>query len=227
MTTAALTQPTELASVLDAIARAVNLPYLLGRATARITPSVVNVRVLGPEGHVSGAGIALTAVGHVLTCEHVIRDVASESVRVIAPGAIGREAVVLATDRGVDAAVLLASPGPPLVPAVVGDSDAVRVGDAVVVVGSPSGRRPNAVSGTVAALRELVITREDDDAVPYAAFRCDAATGPGFSGGAVVNLRGEVVGLHVAGRHGSDGHQSFAIPINDVRPLITRVVPRG
>ncbi len=208
----------------------------------RVLPSVVSVEVRTSDGGGTGSGFVIDDDGYILTNNHVVEPAADDD---------GVIKVVLADERRVDArivgrastydlAVLKISQIDGLVPARLGDSDAVSVGDPVVAIGSPLGLAGTVTSGIVSATERPVSARrppEGEDAGSdsfISALQTDAAINPGNSGGPLVDGSGEVVGVNTAiatlgglgGQTGSIG-LGFAIPINQARRTAQQLIETG
>jgi putative serine protease PepD len=190
-----------------------------------VLPSVVQVNV----GNGLGSGVILTADGRILTNNHVV---ASAGGQVTVTLNDGREvpATVVSTDPTSDLAVLQATGVSGLTPIRWADSGSVKVGDAVMAIGSPSGLQGTVTTGIVSALdRKVTVPGETRRAQPvsYQAIQTDASINPGNSGGALVNAAGELVGINSAiyspassgGEAGSVGI-GFAIPSNTAKQIV-------
>ncbi|HEX7304329.1 S1C family serine protease [Lentzea sp.] len=193
-----------------------------------VLPSVVQVNV----GNGLGSGVVLTADGRILTNNHVV---ASATGQITVTLNDGREvpATVVSTDPTSDLAVLQATGVSGLTPVKWADSDSVRVGDAVMAIGSPSGLQGTVTTGIVSALdRKVTVPGETrrSQSVTYQAIQTDASINPGNSGGALVNAAGELVGINSAiyspasssGEAGSVGI-GFAIPSNTAKQIVNQL----
>ncbi|HUQ61363.1 S1C family serine protease [Lentzea sp.] len=190
-----------------------------------VLPSVVQVNV----GDGLGSGVILTADGRILTNNHVV---ASAGGQVTVTLNDGREvpATVVSTDPTSDLAVLQATGVSGLTPIKWADSGSVKIGDAVMAIGSPSGLQGTVTTGIVSALdRKVTVPGETRRSQPvsYQAIQTDASINPGNSGGALVNAAGELVGINSAiyspasssGEAGSVGI-GFAIPSNTAKQIV-------
>ena len=176
---------------------------------------------------VSGSGFIVSEDGFVVTNYHVIEDVRD----IVVTTYSGEEysATVAGYDESSDFAILkIEAEG--LTPVVIGDSGALRVGDSVLAIGNPLGELTFSLTGgIVSALgREVAIS----NTYTMALIQTDCAINSGNSGGALFNMKGEVVGITNAkysssGSGASIDNIGFAIPINDVEPLIKSVVEKG
>ncbi|GAB2855961.1 hypothetical protein GCM10027200_65500 [Lentzea nigeriaca] len=195
---------------------------------AKVLPSVVQVNLQNGLG----SGVILTADGQILTNNHVV---ASSGGRLTVTLNDGRQvpATVVATDPSSDLAVIKASGVSGLTPIKWADSDGVKVGDAVMAIGSPSGLQGTVTTGIVSALdRKVTVPGEGRRAssVSYQAIQTDASINPGNSGGALVNAAGELIGINSAiyspaassGEAGSVGI-GFAIPANTAKQIVDKL----
>jgi len=170
-----------------------------------------------------GSGVIIDAVkGHVITNSHVISGADQISVRLND----GRdlEATLVGQDADADIAVIQI-PADALQHVEIGDSDKLRVGDFVVAIGNPFGLGQTATSGIVSALGRSGLNIED-----YEDFiQTDASINQGNSGGALVNLRGELVGINTAilAPGGGNIGIGFAIPINMAQLLTRQIIEYG
>jgi serine protease Do len=181
----------------------------------RLAPSVANLRVTRqtrrgrvPSG--GGSAVVLTADGYMLTSAHVVarRDSGGRASFVD-----GRELrfTVIGSDPLSDLAILRTDSGD-LSPATLGDAESLRVGQLVVAIGNPHGFEGSVTAGVVSALgRSLPARVRGGHRVIDNVIQTDAALNPGNSGGALVNGRGEVVGVNTAVAGVGLG---LAVPIN-------------
>jgi len=178
---------------------------------------------------VSGSGFVVSPDGYILTSEHVVRG-ASE-VSVTFPGEPGRSVAgrVTARDAAADLAVIKVEAGRALPVVRLGDSDGVRAGQWSIALGSPAGLEQAMTVGVVSAARQKISIGKK---VYRGAIQTDAAINPGNSGGPLLNIRGEVIGVNMAGYApgGEYAGIGFAIPINRARELLALALagtPRG
>lgn len=176
-----------------------------------------------------GSGVILSENGYIVTNAHVVTDesMAIDKIDVVLDNGEYYDAQVVGVDKKTDIAVLKIN-APHLTPAVLGDSDALVVGDTAIVIGNPDGvKYANTLTeGKISALNREVTTEIVSAPVKY--IQTDAVINPGNSGGAMVNEYGEVVGIPVAKlvKTGFEGI-SFAIPINDAKPIIESIIENG
>ncbi|KJS76339.1 MAG: 2-alkenal reductase [Comamonadaceae bacterium BICA1-1] len=169
-----------------------------------------------------GSGVIISSAGHVLTNRHVIAGAAEIEVQL----SDGRQALarVVGTDPDTDLAVLqIDLPNLPV--AVLGDSDALRVGDAVLAIGNPFGVGQTVTGGIVSALgrTQLGINTFENF------IQTDAAINPGNSGGALVDVQGHLIGINTAIFTRSGGFMGigFAIPTSTARQVLEAIVRDG
>lgn len=175
----------------------------------------------------SGSGFIIDAAGHVVTNNHVVEG--ADAFEVLWIDGTTVAATLIGADPWQDVAVLQLELAPgQTVPgiAALGDSDAVRAGDMVIALGNPYGEFPNSVSIGVANALDREIAVEDRAAVELPnLIQHDADIYPGNSGGPLIDLAGEVVGINVAGAE--EGDIGFAIEIDAARPVIAGILEDG
>lgn len=170
-----------------------------------------------------GSGVIVSPDGYILTNNHVV-DGASD-VRVTLSDKRQLKARVVGTDPKTDIAVLKVD-GSGFSAITVGDSSKVQVGDYALAIGDPFGVGQTVTMGIISAMNRGNLGIED-----YEDFiQTDAPINPGNSGGALVNDRGELIGINTAIiSHGSGGNQGigFAIPVNLARSVMDQIVDHG
>jgi len=169
-----------------------------------------------------GSGVVVDDRGFVVTNHHVIVD--TESISVVLGDGSAWPARVVGSDPETDLAVLEVK-APDLVAATLGDSEALRVGDIVLAIGNPLGFTQTVTQGIVSATgrnRVGITTFENF-------IQTDAAINPGNSGGALVNARGELVGINSAILSESGGFQGIglAIPSRFLSDVVSQILTRG
>jgi putative serine protease PepD len=200
------------------------------RVVSAVAPSVVELRVTSLAGTETGSGIVLSADGVILTNHHVVSgaDGGEITVRFSGERPIA-SARVLGTDARSDLALIRAEGVSGLRPATLGDSSRVRVGSPVLAIGSPEGLEGTVTAGIVSAVNRDLRVGGDDPPVTYRAIQTDASLNPGNSGGPLVNMAGEVIGVNSAIYAGRTAEErtglGFAIPINQARKIINRLDP--
>ena len=171
----------------------------------------------------AGSGVIVNESGIILTNNHVIEGATYITVRLTNGDTY--DAVLVAADVPSDLAVLKINATVPLTTAIVGDSDKLIVGQEVIAIGNPLGVLGGTVTdGIISALeREVVIENEQMVLLQH-----NAAVSPGNSGGALFNMRGELVGI-VNAKSSTAGAEGigFAIPINTVLDVYNDLVDYG
>ncbi|MGH4012894.1 MAG: S1C family serine protease [Pseudonocardiaceae bacterium] len=238
-----LAQPgSDLGSALDRPAPdarpAANLPDGSAEQVARqVTPTVVQLRVRGPQGAGEGSGIVLSSDGLILTNNHVI-EAAADGGAAEAVFQDGSTAPVEVVGRApsFDLAVVRAPGVSGLTTAELGRSDDVLVGQEVLAVGSPLGLSGTVTAGIVSALHRPVRAGGEGSGQDTVldALQTDAAINPGNSGGPLVDMAGRVIGVNSAiASLGSGGRQAgsiglgFAIPINQAKRIADELIRTG
>ena len=176
------------------------------------------------EGEASGTGVVLTSDGEILTNAHVVEGSTGVTVR-FAGETEPRTATVLASDAGNDLA-LLKIDATNLKPATFAQPGTIRIGDQVIAIGYALALDggPSVTSGIISALKRTIIT---ESGALNGLIQTDAAISSGNSGGPLVNLRGEVVGINTAVAR-SDVNQAatnigFSISVDEIVPVLEQL----
>lgn len=193
--------------------------------------SVVSVRAGGDQGTSQGSGVIWDAKGHIVTNHHVVGD--SADIKVII-GNKSYRAKVIGSDPTTDLAVLRIAALPrDVTPIELATPDSVSIGDDVMAIGSPLGLDGSYTTGIVSALNRPVTTgKGDENRVTTNAIQTSAPLNPGNSGGALVNDRGELIGINSSIatlgkiRSGSIGI-GFAIPSGLVEQITNELIATG
>lgn len=175
-----------------------------------------------PERQGAGSGVIVSTDGYVLTNNHVVEN--AEEITVTLPDKREFQGTVVGLDPQTDLAVIkLEASDLPFVP--WGDSSSLKVGEYVLAVGNPFGLNSTVTLGIVSALGRggMGITQYEDF------IQTDAAINPGNSGGALVNTRGELVGINTAIFSRTGGYQGvgFAVPTKLAKPIYGSLVKTG
>lgn len=201
----------------------------------RVSPAVVSIvnyqytgffRQLQPS---SGSGVIIDSKnGYIVTNYHVVAG--ADRLEVIVEGEKQYEGRLVGGDEQTDLAVIKIK-ADNLPEAVLGDSDQLRVGELAVAIGSPLGTTfdRSVTAGVISALnRQISVSGASGQEINLNVIQTDAAINPGNSGGALVNSRGEVIGINSVkvGRADVEG-MGFAIPINDAKPIIQQLIDKG
>jgi len=199
----------------------------------RVIPSVVNITsktvaydfFFGPvpqEGQ--GSGFIIDKEEHILTNYHVVGD--AQQVDVTLHNKKTYRATVIGRDRAHDLAVVQIK-APEVVPAVLGESKNLQVGQKVFAIGNPFGLSGTMTRGIISSLRPI---RSPEGAYIEEAIQTDAAINPGNSGGPLLNSHGEVIGINsmiATGGSNQSAGIGFAIPINTAKAVLNDLITLG
>jgi putative serine protease PepD len=173
-----------------------------------------------------GTGFVYDADGNILTNQHVVSG--ASAVRVKFSDGSTYKATVVGADPSTDVAVLhVDAPASKLHPLTLADSSRVSVGDGVVAIGNPFGLDGTVTSGIVSAVgRE--ISAPDDTPIENA-IQTDAAINHGNSGGPLLNLQGQVVGItsQIQSEGGGNDGVGFAVPSNTAKQIASQLIANG
>lgn len=170
----------------------------------------------------TGSGVIITEDGYIVTNNHVIQD--ATELEVTLNNNKSYIAKLVGTDSKMDIALLKIDADEKLPFAVFGDSDGIKVGEWVLAVGNPYNLNSTVTAGIVSAkARNLA-----NDGI-QSFIQTDAAVNPGNSGGALVNTRGEIIGINtmISSPTGSYAGYSFAVPSNITRKIIEDLMQFG
>lgn len=179
----------------------------------------------GPRQSGMGSGVVIREDGYLLTNNHVVEG--ADTVKVMFSDGRKLEAKIVGTDPATDLAVLKVEETG-LQAVVLGDSEAVQVGDWVVAIGSPFGLDQTVTAGIISGKNRVQgIVGGGNGFEDF--LQTDAAINPGNSGGPLVNLRGEVIGINTAilSRSGASAGIGFAIPMGLAKPVIDSIIESG
>ena len=213
-----------------------------GMAVAqKVLPSIVGIKVeytvnsvfMMQQGtaEAEGSGIIISEDGYILTNNHVINSASSSSYYSIGEATkvsvflyndeTEYPATVVGTDEQTDLAVIkIDKTG--LTAAELGDSDGVQVGEFSMAIGNPLGMQSSVTGGLISAVNRKVT---DSDGKTYTLIQTDAAINSGNSGGALVNSKGQVIGINTlkVSQTGVEG-MGFAIPVNSAKPIYEQLI---
>ncbi len=227
-----------------------NQGQLISTLAKQVGPSVLSVEVVSElrnpdpffgfqganEQTSAGTGIIIDKSGLIITNRHVVPAGSKKVSVTLSDGTKFDDVEVMGRTTAsdpLDIAFLKIRDlkGMNLTPAKIGDSSKVGVGDSVIAIGNALGQFQNTVtSGIISGYgRSIVAGGEGGDSAESLQnlFQTDAAINQGNSGGPLINLEGEVIGINTAIAGGSAQNIGFAIPINDVKGLITSIVEKG
>ena len=187
-------------------------------------------RELKQYGEGSGSGVIVANNGYIVTNNHVIQN--ATEIQVTLNDNRKYDAEIVGTDPSTDIAVLkIKETGLSSLP--LGNSDNINVGEWVLAVGNPFNLTSTVTAGIISAkARNLNLISEGgkDNVVPIESFiQTDAAVNPGNSGGALVNTKGQLIGINtaIASETGSYSGYSFAVPVNLVKKVMTDLIDYG
>ncbi|CAM5447261.1 S1C family serine protease [Streptomyces viridochromogenes] len=222
-----------------------------------VSPSIVEIKAQSNTGTSTGSGVIITSAGEIVTNNHVVSGASQVTVRT--DDGKRYTADVVGTDSGKDLALIKLKGASGLPAATLGDSGRVQVGDQVVAIGSPEGLTGTVTSGIVSALdRDVTVSTDEgqqqqqqpdggwpfefggrqfngdtgSSTTTYKAIQTDASLNPGNSGGALIDMNGNIIGINsamysAAGSSGSSDAGSvglgFAIPVNTVKADLAKL----
>jgi serine protease DegS len=203
-------------------------PLSYADPVAQAAPSVINLYIVQRDRGAQAAdrsnasAVAVGPQGLLLSSHHAVAGAAA--IEATLPDGRTLSARVLGGDPDTDLAVL-ALAGPPPVPIAVGRASDLRVGDVVLAIGNPYGVGQTVTHGVVSATgrSHLGLTRFENF------IQTDAAINPGNSGGALINARGELVGINAAIYSESGGSHGigFAVPVEIALGVLRQVAAKG
>lgn len=195
-----------------------NDPY---RSQPRKTPPK---RYLKRQFEATGSGVIIDPQGYILTNEHVVHG--AEKIKVILSDETKYDAKVVGRDERTDLAIVKIKSSGPFPAARLGDSSKTRVGDWAIAIGSPFGLEQTVTTGIISAVRQSL-------SIEGRAYRdllqTDAAINRGNSGGPLVNIHGEIIGINTAiyAPTGVFSGIGFAIPINQAKLILDDLIHKG
>jgi putative serine protease PepD len=175
------------------------------------------------QSQAQGSGFVYDSSGHVITNDHVVAN--ATKISVMFSDGSKYSATVVGADPSTDLAVLkVDAPSSKLHPLTIGDSSKLSVGDGVVAIGSPFGLDETVTSGIVSAL-DRDISSQNNFTIS-GAIQTDAAINHGNSGGPLLNMSGEVVGVTTQIESDSGGNEGvgFAVPSNTISSVASKLV---
>ncbi|WP_427006761.1 trypsin-like peptidase domain-containing protein [Pseudarthrobacter sp. H2] len=239
-------------------------------AAVKASPSVVTIKATSGSDGGTGSGIILDGAGHVLTNTHVVTldgKASKAAIEVRTSDGKVSTAQIVGTDPLSDLAVIKMDNASGLVPATLGDSGKLNVGDTAVAIGSPLGLTGTVTDGIVSTLNRTISVASsaapkdgadnsqgggqgfqfappgggqgqstaNQGSISINVIQTDAAINPGNSGGALVNTKGEIIGVNVAiASAGGDSSSSsgnigvgFSIPINNAKRVAQEIISNG
>ncbi|MDQ8704826.1 trypsin-like peptidase domain-containing protein [Streptomyces sp. LHD-70] len=222
-----------------------------------VSDSIVEIQAETPSGESTGSGVIITSDGEIITNNHVVSG--ASMVKVRTNDGKTHTAEVVGTDAAKDLALIKVRGASGLEAAALGDSDDVNVGDQVVAIGSPEGLTGTVTSGIISAKdRDVTVSKDGgqdqeqqgggerwpfefegqqfngdtgSSKTTYKALQTDASLNPGNSGGALIDMNGEIIGINSAMYSPSSGSGTgsgsvglgFAIPIDTVKADLAKL----
>jgi len=197
-------------------------------AIAKIEPAVVELEVTTAQGEQIGSGVIIDAQGDIVTNNHVVSG--EQSITVVLSNGSTEQGQLIGTSASNDLAVVRIAPYAHMTVAQFGDSSKLVVGQDVIAIGNPLGITGTATEGIVSALNRSI--PESAGVTISNAIQTDAALNPGNSGGALINLQGQLIGIPFAGAQNSGTNTAadgvnFAIPSNLVQTVVQQILQQG
>ncbi|BBX72524.1 trypsin-like peptidase domain-containing protein [Mycobacterium shinjukuense] len=205
------------------------------KVAAAIADSVVTVESKSDQEGMQGSGVIIDGRGYIVTNNHVISEAANNPSQFKTTVVFndGKEvpATLVGRDPKTDLAVLKVDNVDNLTVARLGDSDKVRVGDEVLAAGAPLGLRSTVTHGIISALhRPVPLSGEGSDTdTVIDALQTDASINHGNSGGPLIDMDSQVIGINTAGKSLSDSASGlgFAIPVNEMKLVAQTLIRDG
>ena len=204
-------------------------------AANKAAKSTVDISVTTRSGQAEGTGVVLTKDGYVLTNNHVVSS--GHQITVTLPDGSKSKATVKGVAPSYDIAVLKLDNAANLVPAELGTSSKLTVGQTAVAIGSPLGLAGTVTSGIISALdRTVEASGDSGQPVVYNGIQTDASINHGNSGGPLVNLDGQVIGINSSiqsadsgssGQGGGNIGLGFAIPVDSASRVAGEIIRTG
>lgn len=201
--------------------------YTTEGIAAEVRPSIVEIYTYSDIQHSSlvgtGSGIVISEDGYIVTNAHVLQSDDYHTITTYDDKTY--EAKIIGRDSKTDIAIIKVS-GVTLQPAVLGDSDEVVVGEQVMAIGNPAGLSGTVTDGIVSAVNRKI--KSDSTGFEMNCIQTNADISPGNSGGALVNMYGQVIGI-TSSKYVSSSYEGlgFAITINDAIPIIEELINQG
>ncbi len=205
------------------------------QVAASVANSVVTIEAVGDNEGAQGSGVVIDGRGYVVTNNHVISEAATNpsqyKLSVVFNDGKDVPANLVGRDPKTDLAVLKVDNVDNLTVAQLGDSDKLHVGDEVIAAGAPLGLRSTVTQGIISALHRPVPLSGDgsDTDTVIDGVQTDAAINHGNSGGPLINMDSDVIGINTAGKSLSDSASGlgFAIPVNEVKNVVETLIKDG
>ncbi|CAN3130232.1 S1C family serine protease [Mycobacterium sp. smrl_JER01] len=205
------------------------------KVAAAVADSVVTIEATSDREGSQGSGVVVDGRGYIVTNNHVISEAATNpsefKMAVVFNDGTEVPANLVGRDPKTDLAVLKVDNVDNLVVARMGDSEKLRVGEEVIAAGAPLGLRSTVTHGIISALHRPVPLSGDgsDTDTVIDGVQTDASINHGNSGGPLINMQSEVIGINTAGKSLSDSASGlgFAIPVNEVKQVVETLIENG
>jgi len=192
----------------------------------RIQPSVIHIEVIKKSDSFKfkslASGLVVDPNGYILTNEHVVDK--AQSIRVTLPSKLEYPAEIIGVDKQTDLALIKIKSEEKLSVPNFGNSDKIEVGEWVIAVGNPFGFDRTVSFGIVSGKGRVIPFLPEESRLISDFIQTDAAIDPGSSGGPLVNLKGEVIGINSIGLGRGQG---FTIPINTALEIKDKLLSSG
>lgn len=175
------------------------------------------------QGISTGSGFIVTSDGYIVTNQHVVSN--GKNITVSLADDSTYDAKVIWSDDTIDLAVLkIKASGLPAVS--LGNSDEIRVGQAAIAIGNPTGLNyaRSVTAGIISALKRSLVV--DSSTIAEDLIQTDATINAGNSGGPLCNGKGEVIGINTYKNYDAEG-MGFALPVNIIKPIINKIIASG
>ncbi|WDV45839.1 trypsin-like peptidase domain-containing protein [Clostridiaceae bacterium M8S5] len=198
-----------------------SMKSVVGITTVELKSSYFN-RLQEVQG--LGSGIIIDSKGYILTNSHVIGDGKAKDITVQYENGTKEKASIVWYEQALDLAIIKTKSNN-LVPAELGDSDNLEVGELAIAIGNPLGLQfqRTVTLGIISGLKRSIRTQAVliDDLI-----QTDASINPGNSGGPLLNAKGQVIGVNTAKITSAEG-LGFSVPINTAKPIIEQIIKNG
>lgn len=208
-------------------------PGRFAEVAASVADSVVTIEAKSDSQGSQGSGVVIDGAGYIVTNNHVISDAAANpgqyKITVVFNDRKSVPANLVGRDPKTDLAVLKVDNVDNLTVARLGDSDKLRVGEEVIAAGAPLGLRSTVTHGIISALHRPVVLGGDSSNTVIDAVQTDASINHGNSGGPLIDMNAQVIGINTAGKSLSDSASGlgFAIPVNHVKAIAEELIRDG
>lgn len=194
-------------------------------AIAKIEPTVVELVVTTSQGEQIGSGVIIDSQGDIVTNYHIVNG--ENSIMAVLYNGGKEQAQLVGTSTSNDLAVVRIQPFTNMTVAQIGNSSSLAVGQEVLAIGNPLGITETATKGIVSALNRSVT--ESTGTTISNAIQTDAAVNPGNSGGALINLQGQLIGIPTLTAVNTESNTaangvSFAIPSNLAQTVVHQIL---